>query len=75
MVDLYTLLVLRRGEATTREDVHDAWAVWQSRSQPGHRSLVPLDELSEDVQASDDPYVEAIHRASRQRERPAEAGR
>lgn len=64
LVDLYTLLVLRRGEATTREDVHHAWAVWQSREQPGHRSLLPFGELSEDVQASDDPYVEAIRRVA-----------
>ncbi len=52
--------MLSRGEATTREDVHDAWSVWQSRGDDTHRSLVPLDQLSADVQASDDPYVEAI---------------
>jgi DNA-binding winged helix-turn-helix (wHTH) protein len=44
LVDLCTLLVLRRGEATTREDVHDAWSVWQSREQPDHRSLRRQDD-------------------------------
>lgn len=65
LVDLYTLLVLRTGVATSREDVHDAWAVWQSRDQPGHRSISPLDQLDAEVQASDDPYVEAVHAAAR----------
>lgn len=65
LVDLYTLLALRTGERTSREDVHDAWAVWQSRKQPGHRSILPLDHLDPDVQASDDPYVEAVRAAAR----------
>jgi hypothetical protein len=64
LVDLYTLLVLRRGETATREDVHDAWSVWRSREQPEHCSVRPFDELSAEVQASDDPYVQAIHQAA-----------
>lgn len=64
LVDLYTLLVLRVGQRASREDVHDAWAVWRSAQQPDHGSVVPLGELGEDVRASDDPYVEAIRRAA-----------
>ena len=66
LLDLYTLLVLqaRRGRPVTSEDVHDAWAVWTSRLRPGHRSLVPFDALTPEVQALDDPYRDAIARAA-----------
>ena len=43
--DMYLLLVLTLGESTTTEDVHDAWAVWSSRANPGHNSLVPFSRL------------------------------
>lgn len=45
-------------------DVHDAWAVWQSREDPAHRPILPLNQLAADVQASDDPYVQAIQAAA-----------
>lgn len=64
LVDLYALLVLRSGVRTSREDVHDAWAVWQSRENPAHPSILPLDQLGDNVQASDDPYVEAVQAAA-----------
>lgn len=65
LVELYALLALRSGQRTSREDVHDAWALWQSRKDPEHRSIRPLNQLDAAVQASDDPYVEAVRAAAR----------
>jgi len=64
LLDLYLLLVLTKGVNTSRKDVHDAWAVWRSRTDPGHRSIVPFEELTEQVQALDQPYVETIVKVS-----------
>lgn len=64
LADLYTLLALVRGRATTLADVHDAWAVWRNCTKPGHPDLVPFSELTEPVQERDRPYMEAIRRAA-----------
>lgn len=65
LLDLYTLLALVKGDQVTLEDVHDAWAVWRSRTRPDHKSLIPFDQLSEAVQALDQPYADAIAAAGR----------
>lgn len=65
LLELFGFLALTIGRGTTREDVHDAWAVWMNDIRPDHRSLVPFDELTPEVQAKDQPYVDAIHRAAR----------
>lgn len=57
---LYALLALVKGEDTTLEDVHDAWAIWANIDRPHHKSLVPFDMLTEDVQELDEPYRHAI---------------
>ena len=62
--DLYLLLVLTLGESTTTEDVHDAWAVWASRTNPAHESLVPFSRLEPAVARLDIPYRDAIHRTA-----------
>lgn len=62
---MYALLALSKGEGTTLEDVHDAWAAWCSEERPGHRSLVPFDQLAPDVQALDQPYLDDIHIVAR----------
>lgn len=62
---LYTLLVLVKGEQTTLEDVHQAWAVWRNITNPAHRSLIPFSELSSEVQEMDREYMDAIHVAAR----------
>lgn len=67
LLDLYALLLLVRGEATTTEHVHDAWSLWQSRTDPQHRSVRPFAELSAEVQAMDEPYAEAIRATARGR--------
>lgn len=63
LLRLYTLLALVKGSDTTLEDVHDAWAIWQQTTDATHRSLVPFDQLTQEVQELDRPYTEAIHRA------------
>ena len=65
LLRLYALLVLTRGQFTSREDVHEAWAIWRDATRPDHPSLVPFSELSPEVQALDDPYVEAIRTVAR----------
>ena len=57
---LYAVLMLVKGEAVTREDVHNAWAAWKAPIDPDHESIRPFAELPLSVQAEDDPYVEAI---------------
>lgn len=64
LTDLYALLVLVKGENTTLEDVHDAWAVWKNRIVPGHKSLIRFDGLTEEVQELDRPYKNAIVEAA-----------
>lgn len=61
---IYAVLALVKGEATTAEDVHDAWAAWTAGNRPWHKSLVPFSELPSEVQALDEPYVRAIRQAA-----------
>lgn len=57
----YTLLGLTKGVNVTLEDVHDAWSSWRAFSdRPDHKSLVPFDELSPEVQDMDKPFQDAI---------------
>jgi hypothetical protein len=60
----YALLVLVLGKVTTRQDVHDAWAIWRDSTDPEHRSLVPYDELTAEVKMLDEPYAHAIRMVS-----------
>jgi len=63
----YALLVLTGGVNTTREHVHDAWSAWRTVTRPEHPALVPLERLSPEVQALDDPYVDAIRKVAAER--------
>lgn len=67
LLDLYALLVVTKGEQTTLEDIHDAWALHTSRINPEHRYLVPFNELPEDVAEYDRPYLEAVHEVALER--------
>ncbi len=60
---IYALLGLLKGQDVTLEDVHDAWAVWRAETNPTHQSIKPFVELTPDVQALDQPYVDAIRKA------------
>lgn len=64
LIRLYALLVLVKGEDTTLQDVHDAWSLWRNETVPSHPSIVPFDELPEDIQEWDRPYRDAIARAA-----------
>lgn len=63
---LYVLLVLTRGTATTLADVHDAWACARALTRPDHPDLVPFAQLTADVAEWDRPFMNAIHTAARQ---------
>jgi hypothetical protein len=62
---LYAVLMRAKGESVTLADVHDAWSAWAVITQPGHKSLVPFQDLDPETQEADRPYAEAIRRAAR----------
>ena len=64
LLDVYALLVLVRGKDCTNEDIHDAWAVWQNNIEKDHRSLIPFDELTKDIQSLDEKYRDAVIKVS-----------
>lgn len=64
LAQLYTLLALTKGPATTLEDVHDAWSIWVATTRGAHKSLIPFAELAYEVQELDRKYVDGIHRAT-----------
>lgn len=65
LIDLYAMLAFTQGAWTNREDVHDAWSIWQNRINPEHKSLIPFKDLSPEVQELDRKYMNAIHKAAR----------
>jgi predicted RNA-binding protein associated with RNAse of E/G family len=60
LLDLYGLLVAVKGNRVTLKDVHDAWAIWKNRIRPDHKSLIPFDKLTTDVQELDRKYANII---------------
>lgn len=58
---IYAVLCLAKGTEVTIEDVHHAWAAWTAGLRPQHKSLVPFNELTKEVQELDRKYMEAIH--------------
>lgn len=68
LLDLCSLLVLCKGDNTTLENVHDAWAIEKNSSFHEHRSIVPFNELTEDVQEIDRKYMEAIRETAKELE-------
>lgn len=56
----YAVLALAKGEEVTDEDVHNAWSAWASKYSPDSKSLVPFDELSDDVKSEDTRFTTAI---------------
>jgi hypothetical protein len=65
LLDLYTLLGLTLGTDVTEKDVHDAWSIWKNPVDAQHRSLVPFNKLSREVQDLDTKYVNAIYKVAR----------
>lgn len=60
LLGVYALLVFTVGKNCTNEHIHDAWSIWQSKTEPEHRSLVPFGDLTEEVQNLDIPYRDAV---------------
>ncbi len=65
LLDIYELLILTVGENCTNEHIHDAWSVWQSKTEPEHRSLKPFEKLTKEVQDLDEPYRQAVIKVSK----------
>jgi hypothetical protein len=63
---IYAALALSTGELTTNRHVHDAWSAWMAGMNPGHRSLIPFDKLSEEVQELDSKYRDAIRSVAKE---------
>lgn len=62
---LYAVLMLAKGDAVSRADVHNAWSAWMADREGDHESLVPFEELPEATTAEDEPYVAAIRAVAR----------
>ena len=60
LLDVYGLLVLTVGENCTNKHIHDAWSIWQNRTEPTHKSLKPFNELTKEVQDLDELYRQAV---------------
>lgn len=60
LLRFYALLVLVVGDDVHERDVHDAWSVWRTASNPNHPALIPFDELARDAQDLHTRYAEAI---------------
>jgi hypothetical protein len=66
LIDLYVLLVMTKGVNTTLADVHEAWGIWKNRINPLHKSLIPFDSLTVEVQELDRKYMDGIHTVARE---------
>jgi len=60
LLETYGLLVLTVGKNCTQEHIHDAWSIWQNKTQPDHRSIKQFNELTKEVQELDEPYRLAV---------------
>lgn len=61
----YAVLLLAKGEAVTREDVHNSWVAWMESKGEEHESMVPFAELPLGTQGEDSPFVLAIRSVAR----------
>ena len=61
---LYAVLLKAKGTSVSQSDVHDAWSAWMYEKDPDHKSLVPYDELSDEVKQEDLAFTQAICRAA-----------
>ncbi len=62
---IYAVLLLAKGEAVTREDVHNAWVAWMVGKGAEHESLVPFAELPAETQDEDSPFMIAVRTVAR----------
>lgn len=69
LMNIYSLIVLIKGENATLKDIHDGWAIninqtWDFEKYGNHRSLVAFDSLQKSVQDKDQGYLDAIHKTA-----------
>lgn len=57
---IYAVFARAKGQAVSREDVHDAWVTWMAAEGESHESMRAFGELEPSVQAEDNPFVAAI---------------
>jgi hypothetical protein len=67
---IYAVLALTTGQATTPENVHDAWAAWMLGKDPHHAAIRPFADLAADVQQRDRPFAEAIRTVAARLRKP-----
>lgn len=60
LLRIYAVLALSVGTNVSIENVHDAWSAWTAELDPDHSSLVPFNDLPEEVQELDREYAQAI---------------
>lgn len=66
LLDLYVLIVFLKGSSATLRDIHEAWAVWKNKTKPDHKSLIPFEQLSKEVQDLDMEYTQAIQETAQE---------
>ena len=70
----YAVLAVVKGPRVEAADVHAAWGAWMAREDDDHRSLVPFEELPEEVRRQDEPFVEAVRRVAARLNNPGGTG-
>lgn len=65
LLDMYAILALTKGAATTNRDVHHAWVIWARRHDPKNPDIVAYEDLSWAVKQEDSPFTRAIHDVAR----------
>ena len=60
LFDSYAVLALSKGTNVTNEDVHNAWSAWATKYDPSNTSLVPFNELPDNVKQEDSRFTSAI---------------
>lgn len=64
LLRVYAVLLRAKGADVTLSDVHDAWSAWMAKRDRAHESLVPHENLPEDVQEQDRVFATAVRRAA-----------
>ncbi len=65
LLSLYSLLVMTVGKNCTQKNIHDAWSLWQNKQYKDHKSLLPFDELTKEVQDLDETYRMSVVNVSK----------
>lgn len=62
----YAALLRAKGASITNSDIHDAWSAWMSGRDRKHVSLLPYDDLPQEIQHEDQVFTAAVRRAAEQ---------